>query len=185
MRRRSSITCDSSSAARCCISECATCYVFARSLRHEWGIPARAFRGFTIMALGKLGGAELNFSSDVDLLYVYASDNERAAGVSASEYFHKLGQRITAGLSELTSEGYVYRVDLGLRPAGTEEVALPLGRFRRYYQSHPGTQERLALLKAWPLARNWALGRGFHAMAREFIYHMPFDAEVVNELFFI
>jgi glutamate-ammonia-ligase adenylyltransferase len=116
------------------------------------------------------------------LLYVYASDNDRAAGVSASEYFHKLGQRITAGLSEVTSEGYVYRVDLGLRPAGTEEIALPLGRFRRYYQSYPGTQERLALLKAWPVAGNWALGRAFHTMAREFIYDKPFDAAVVNEL---
>jgi glutamate-ammonia-ligase adenylyltransferase len=156
--------------------------VCARSLRREWGIPARAFNGFTIMALGKLGGAELNFSSDVDLLYVYASDNEHAAGVSASEYFHKLGQRITTGLSEVTSEGYVYRVDLGLRPAGTEEIALPLGRFRRHYQSYRGTQERLALLKAWPVAGNWALGRAFHTMAREFIYDMPFDAAVVDEL---
>jgi len=157
-------------------------WVCARCLRREWSIPARVFSAFTIMALGKLGGAELNFSSDVDLLYVYASDNEHAAGVSASEYFDKLGQRITAGLSEVTSEGYVYRVDLGLRPAGTEEIALPLGRFRLYYQSHPGTQERLALLKAWPVAGNWALGRAFHTMAREFIYDMPFDAEVVNEL---
>src|SRR6266511_3165091 len=97
-------------------------WICSFALRREYGIPRKAFGGFTILAMGKLGGGELNFSSDVDLIYLYASDQEEvveeAATISASEYFRRLCQKITVALSEFTGEGYVYRVDLRLRPEG-------------------------------------------------------------------
>src|SRR5688572_4859846 len=123
-------------------------WICASALRNEHGIRGTAFTEFSILAMGKLGGGELNFSSDVDLMYLYASDQEEAgvANISASEYFRRLCQKITAGLNELTAEGYVYRVDLRLRPEGSAgNIAYPIDGFERYYRSRLATWERLAL----------------------------------------
>src|SRR5215467_9537793 len=162
-------------------------WICSSALRGEYGIPRKAFGGFTILAMGKLGGGELNFSSDVDLIYLYASDREEvveeAATVSASEYFRRLCQKITVALSEFTGEGYVYRVDLRLRPEGKAgNIAYSLDGFERYYQSRGETWERLALLKAWPVAGDRALGRRFLEMARPFIYDQPFDLKALEEV---
>jgi len=158
-------------------------WVCARALRHEHHIPGNALTGFTILAMGKLGGGELNFSSDVDLLYLYASEDETAGSLSASEYYRRLSQKITTGLNDLTGEGYVYRVDLRLRPEGEAgHIAYSLASFKRYYQARLGTWERLALLKAWPIAGDQALGRTFIEMARHFIYELPFDRQARDEL---
>src|SRR5262245_37458089 len=162
-------------------------WICSSALRREYGIPRKAFGGFTILAMGKLGGGELNFSSDVDLIYLYASDQEEimeeAATMSASEYFRRLCQRITVALSEFTGEGYVYRVDLRLRPEGKAgAIAYSLDGFERYYQSRGETWERLALLKAWPVAGDLALGRGFLEMASHFIYDRPFDLKSLEEV---
>jgi len=137
----------------------ATYWICSSALRREYGIPRNAFTGFTILAMGKLGGGELNFSSDVDLMYLYATDQEEAGSISAPEYFRRLCQKITGGLNEFTGEGYVYRVDLRLRPEGKAgNIADSLDGYRRYYQSRMGTWERLALLKTWPVAGDRALG---------------------------
>jgi glutamate-ammonia-ligase adenylyltransferase len=166
-----------SAAYRICSSE----------LSREYGIPRRAFGGFTILAMGKLGGGELNYSSDVDLIYLYESDRENVmeggATVSASEYFRRLCRKITVALSEFTGEGYVYRVDLRLRPEGNAgNIAYSLDGFERYYQSRGETWERLALLKAWPVAGDLALGRRFLEMARRFIYDRTFDLKSLAEV---
>jgi glutamate-ammonia-ligase adenylyltransferase len=162
-------------------------WICSSALRREYGIPRKAFGGFTILAMGKLGGGELNFSSDVDLIYLYASDQEEVGedgeAISASEYFRRLCQKITVALSEFTSEGYVYRVDLRLRPEGKAgAIAYSLDGFERYYQSRGETWERLALLKAWPVAGDRALGRRFLEMARQFIYDRPFDIKALEEV---
>jgi glutamate-ammonia-ligase adenylyltransferase len=162
-------------------------WICSSALSREYGIPRRAFGGFTILAMGKLGGGELNFSSDVDLLYLYASDSEKvmegAATISASEYFRRLCQKITVALSEGAGEGYVYRVDLRLRPEGRAgNIAYSLDGFERYYRSRGETWERLALLKAWPVAGDLALGRRFLEMARPFIYDRLFDLKALEEL---
>ena len=156
--------------------------VCANALRSELAIPPNAFTRYAILAMGKLGGGELNFSSDVDLLYLYAADKEETAGISAAEYFRRLSQKITAGLNDLTAEGYVYRVDLRLRPEGMGGIAAPLDGFERYYQSRLRTWERLALLKAWPVAGNRALGAAFLEMARPFVYDLPFDDKALEEV---
>jgi len=158
-------------------------WICVSALRSEYSISKKAFTGFTVLGMGKLGGGELNFSSDVDLIYFYASDSEQAGSVAAADFFRRLAQKITAGLNEFTSEGYMYRVDLRLRPEGDAGyIVYPMDGFERYYRSRVATWERLALLKAWPVAGNRALGRAFLEMARTFIYDRAFDAKALDDV---
>jgi glutamate-ammonia-ligase adenylyltransferase len=136
------------------------------------------------MGMGKLGGHELNFSSDVDLVYVYGSDRgpaERArSGVAWPEFYESLAQRLTAALSELSPEGYVYRVDLRLRPEGrVGPLAQSLAACAGYYGERGATWERLALLRAWPVAGDHVVGRRFLAQVRSFIFEGPFASDEV------
>ena len=102
--------------------------------------------GFAIVGMGKLGGHELNYSSDVDLIYVYASHEGEtraasaravkpmAAGISNEEYFEILSRELTKALSEQTREGYVFRVDLRLRAEGSVgQLARSVEDYRKYY----------------------------------------------------
>ena len=158
-------------------------WICASTLRRLHEIPGTTFTDFTILAMGKLGGGELNFSSDVDVMFVYGSDKEQTASICAADYFRRLSQKITSGLNELTGEGYVYRVDLRLRPEGDAgNMADPLDGYARYYRTRMGTWERLALLKAWPVAGSRALGRRFLEMARPFIHQPPFDLQELAEV---
>jgi [glutamine synthetase] adenylyltransferase / [glutamine synthetase]-adenylyl-L-tyrosine phosphorylase len=150
-----------------------TYWICARTLRSEYGITGKTMTGFTVLAMGKLGGSELNFSSDVDLIYLFSDGDP--------EYFRRLSRKITTGLNDFTGEGYVYRVDLRLRPEGHGgEIAYSIDGFKRYYQSRMGTWERLALLKAWPVAGDRALGAAFLRMAQTFIYDGPFEREAMS-----
>lgn len=145
---------------------------------HKDSLGRRVRTGFTVIAMGKLGGSELNFSSDVDLIYLYASDKE-----GMSEYFRLLSQKIIKALSDMTNEGYLYRVDLRLRPEGKAgNIASSLSRFEHYYSSRGETWERLALLKAWPLAGDRSLGMRFLSMVHPFIYRRPFDTRTIAEV---
>ncbi|HJU05282.1 MAG TPA: hypothetical protein VJ692_09005 [Nitrospiraceae bacterium] len=164
--------------------------ITAADLRKQYGTPAhRNYRGklvetgFAVIAMGKLGGGELNFSSDVDLIYVYASD-QGATGSAArqgssvsipnEEYFEYLARRLTAALTEQTHEGFVYRVDLRLRAEGSVgQLARSLDGYRQYYRTRGQGWERQALLKAWPIAGDRAVGRAFLRMARPFMFERP------------
>lgn len=164
-------------------------------LRREFGIPfhvgpngKRAPTRFAVIGLGKLGGGELNFSSDVDLMYVYDSDGGETEGGARSsiengDYFKRMSQRIASVLSEVTNEGYVYRVDLRLRPEGKAgPVANSLQSLRRYYGARAEAWERLALLKAWPVAGDRFLGTRFINLVRPFIYGKPLDVADLDQL---
>ena len=158
-------------------------WISASALRRAYEIPRKAFTDFTILAMGKLGGGELNFSSDVDLMFVYGSEKEQTASVAPADYFRRLSQKITSGLNDFTGEGYVYRVDLRLRPEGDAgNMADPLDGYTRYYRTRMGTWERLALLKAWPVAGSRDLGRRFLEMARPFIHEPPFDRQALADV---
>jgi len=160
-----------------------TYWICASALRREFHIPKNAFNGFTVLGMGKLGGGELNFSSDVDLIYLYAVDRPEAGDISAEDYFRRLSQKITAGLQDFTGEGYMYRVDLRLRPEGKSGyIAYTLDGFERYYRTRLATWERLALLKAWPVAGHRSLGRSFLEMARGFVYDRSLDAAALNDV---
>ncbi len=158
-------------------------------LRRRYGAPTHQDRsgksvetGFAVMAMGKLGGHELNYSSDVDLLYVYESEGETCPAPQSSvlgpqtsipneEYFEYLARDLTRALSEPTQEGYVFRVDLRLRPEGSVgPLARSLADYERYYTTRGRPWERLALLKAWPVAGAGGVGRRFLQAVQPFIF---------------
>jgi len=118
---------------------------------------------FAIFSLGKLGGSELNYSSDVDLLFMFGDGKEpKDTGISHREYFVRLAQSVTEILSRVTSEGPAFRIDLRLRPLGNEgELAIGLAQALRYYASQAHDWERQALIKVRHTAGNQALAREF------------------------
>ncbi|MBI5775973.1 MAG: hypothetical protein HY444_01175, partial [Nitrospirae bacterium] len=139
--------------------------------------------GFAVIAMGKLGGGELNFSSDVDLLYVYASESgatspggragqkESSQAISNEEYFERLGRDVTKALADVTQEGHVFRVDLRLRAEGTSgQLARSLDRYAQYYRTRGEQWERMALLKAWPVAGDRSVGEAFLSRINSFVY---------------
>jgi [glutamine synthetase] adenylyltransferase / [glutamine synthetase]-adenylyl-L-tyrosine phosphorylase len=175
------------------------CELSERAVRREHGAPfqkgpggKKRGAGFTVLAMGKLGGGELNFSSDVDLMYLYASDrgeirsrgkHARSGGMSKEDYFKRLSQKITSALSDVTSEGYLYRVDLRLRPEGNAgTLAHSLKTFERYYATRGETWERLALIKAWPVGGDRSLGMRFLKKVAPFIHGRPFDRKAWEEV---
>ena len=118
---------------------------------------------FAVLSLGKLGGNELNYSSDIDLLYLHGDGPEPpAAPISNREYFVRLAQQVTEILSRHTAEGAVFRIDLRLRPQGNEgELAISLSNALRYYAETAHDWERQALIKVRYSAGNVQLARAF------------------------
>ena len=165
--------------------------VCEKEMRRKYGIPryknasGRKVRtGFTVLAMGKLGGGELNFSSDVDLMYLYASGVGETSGgrgkesIANPEYFERLSQEISSALHSVKEGGIVYRVDLRLRPEGEMGlIAAPLQGYRRYYAARGETWERLSLVKVRPVGGDRRLGGRFVGMVRSFIYGGPFGAK--------
>jgi [glutamine synthetase] adenylyltransferase / [glutamine synthetase]-adenylyl-L-tyrosine phosphorylase len=104
---------------------------------------------FTVISLGKLGGRELNYSSDIDLMFLYSGDGETDAGLPNKEFFQKLANQYTELLSTYTGEGMCYRVDLRLRPDGRfGELCPSLDGARNYYQNRARDWELQMLIKA-------------------------------------
>jgi glutamate-ammonia-ligase adenylyltransferase len=135
---------------------------------------------FAVLSLGKLGGNELNYSSDVDLLYIYG-DGEvlPSAAISNREYFIRLAQLVTQILSRMTAEGRVFRIDLRLRPQGGEgEPAIALSQALSYYAQTAHDWERQALIKVRHTAGSSALARAFIRGVQPYVYspHINFAA---------
>lgn len=173
-------------------------------LRARHGIPMHRDRqgrlvetGFTVIAMGKLGGHELNYSSDVDVLYVCeshegetrpaVSGRAKAKGamqrvLSNEEYFEILAQELTKALTAQTHEGYVYRVDLRLRAEGSVgQLTRSLDDYAKYYRTRGQVWERLALLKAWPIAGSQEVGKSFIKIVRPFVLASSSKDLDVNE----
>jgi glutamate-ammonia-ligase adenylyltransferase len=126
---------------------------------------------FAVIGMGKLGGEELNFSSDVDVIYVYSSDQGSAGSRSLHEFFCRLSERVTAALAEVTGDELVFRVDLRLRPEGSRgAIANSLPSLERYYESWGRPWERQAWIKARPCAGSQALGQAVLNTLRPFVY---------------
>ncbi len=107
-----------------------------------------------VIGMGKLGGGELNVSSDIDLVFVYPSDGSTDGGraIDNREFFDRLGRRVIAALHEATEEGYVFRVDMRLRPYGESgPLSVPFAALEEYLITQGRTWERYAWLKARPL----------------------------------
>ncbi len=140
------------------------------AMAHRFGLPqhldsaTRAVNTpLAVLSLGKLGGNELNYSSDIDLLFIYGDGEEPpSATISNREYFVRLAQQVTDILSRPTSEGSVFRIDLRLRPQGNEgELAINVSHALRYYAGTAHDWERQALIKVRYSAGDEMLARDF------------------------
>jgi glutamate-ammonia-ligase adenylyltransferase len=117
--------------------------------------------GFAVIALGKLGGRELNYSSDIDLMFVYTANGETDGKhpISNKEFYKKVGNQYTEMLSTYTVEGMCYRVDLRLRPDGSlGEICISLDGAKSYYQQRARDWELQMLIKARVAAGDRATG---------------------------
>jgi glutamate-ammonia-ligase adenylyltransferase len=158
-------------------------------LRRELGEPRADAGGpvpFVVMAMGKLGGEELNFSSDVDVCYFYATDAGAAgpAGdISLHHYYSELSRRVSAALEQPTADGMVFRVDLRLRPEGRNgPLCNSLAAAERYYETFGRTWERQAWLRARPAAGDRALGEELLSVLDPFIYPRGVDARLLDDV---
>ncbi|MEO8487000.1 MAG: bifunctional glutamine synthetase adenylyltransferase/deadenyltransferase, partial [Betaproteobacteria bacterium] len=109
---------------------------------------------FVVVGMGKLGGSELNVSSDVDLVYLFPEDGDTTGprSIANREFFDRVARRVSVALSDTTSDGFVFRVDLRLRPYGESgPVTLPFSALESYLVTQGRTWERYAWLKARPL----------------------------------
>jgi glutamate-ammonia-ligase adenylyltransferase len=131
---------------------------------------------FAVIGLGKLGGGELNYSSDVDLLFVFGTEgNTPGLAVSHHEFFVELAERVVRNLTQSTPEGHMYRVDMRLRPeAGAGALARSMQSYLLYYESRGELWERQMLLKARTVAGSHALGTKFLGMLEPFVYPRTF-----------
>ncbi|MGV8931183.1 MAG: bifunctional [glutamate--ammonia ligase]-adenylyl-L-tyrosine phosphorylase/[glutamate--ammonia-ligase] adenylyltransferase [Luteimonas sp.] len=138
-----------------------------------------------VFGLGKLGGGELNFSSDIDLVYAYAQDGDSdgARPLAAEAYFARLGQQLARLLDDTTAEGFCHRVDLRLRPFGNAgRVALSFAAMEQYFQREGRDWERYAWLKARPVAGDLQAGDEFLATLRPFVYRRYLDFGALDGL---
>ncbi|MEQ8766596.1 MAG: DUF294 nucleotidyltransferase-like domain-containing protein, partial [Planctomycetota bacterium] len=135
-----------------------------------------------VLGFGKLGGQELNYSSDIDLVLVYR-DEGTGGPLRRQDYFHRLSERLVHLLSRATDQGSVYRVDLRLRPeGGLGRIALPLRETLDYYQSVGRPWERQALIKARPVAGDLRLGGSFLRRIAPFVYGRLLTVDHISRL---
>jgi glutamate-ammonia-ligase adenylyltransferase len=138
-----------------------------------------------VFALGKLGGGELNFSSDVDLVYGYeeGGESDGPRPLAAEQYYARLGQQLAKLLDETTADGFSHRVDLRLRPFGNAgRVAWSFAAMEQYFQREGRDWERYAWQKARPVAGDIAAGERFLRNLRPFIYRRYLDYGALDGL---
>ncbi|EIL96596.1 glutamine synthetase [Rhodanobacter thiooxydans LCS2] len=137
-----------------------------------------ALQRLLVIGFGKLGGGELNFSSDIDLVFAYpqGGHSDGARPLDNSEYFVRLGRQLVRLLNEPTMDGICARVDLRLRPFGNAgRLALSFAAMEQYYQSEGRDWERYAWIKARPVAGDLAAGKQLQELLRPFVYRKYLD----------
>ncbi|HEX4593047.1 MAG TPA: glutamine-synthetase adenylyltransferase [Bryobacteraceae bacterium] len=139
--------------------------------------------GMSVIALGKLGGRELNYSSDIDLMFVYTANGETDGDhrISNKEFYKKVANQYTELLSTYTAEGMCYRVDLRLRPDGSlGEVCISLDGAKSYYQSRARDWELQMLIKARVAAGDIETGRDLLESVEPLIYSTSLDFSAIE-----
>lgn len=170
------------------------CVQFAYNLCYglltaRYGVPrgerSGAAQPLMILGMGKLGGRELNFSSDIDLVLLYPEEGstDGARSIDNSEFFLRLGQKITQLLATPTVDGFVYRVDLRLRPFGDSgRLALSFDSFEGYLQQHGRDWERYAYVKARAITAKDHFDALYDSVLRPFVYRRYLDYSVFESL---
>lgn len=141
--------------------------------------------GFTVLALGKLGGRELNYSSDIDLMFLYdgAGSTDGPSPLSNKEFFKKVSTQLADLLGTYTPEGFAYRVDLRLRPDGRlGEICISLDGCKQYYESRARDWELQMLIKARAAAGQPAAGRAFLDWVQPRIFSSSLDFNAIEQM---
>lgn len=147
--------------------------------------PSGELQRLVVFGLGKLGGGELNFSSDIDLVYAYECDGESDGPrpLAAETYYARLGQQLARLLDETTADGFCHRVDLRLRPYGNVgRAAWSFAAMELYFQHEGRDWERYAWQKARPVAGDIAAGERFLEALRPFVYRRYLDYGALDGL---
>ena len=145
------------------------------------GLPSK----FVVLALGKLGGEELNYSSDIDLIFLYDEEGQTDGprSVSNAEHFARLGGEVVRILADPAALGAAYRVDMRLRPEGGQgALARSLAATLGYYETSGRTWERQALIKCRPIAGDASLGRRFLEAIEPFVYRRYLGGAEIGEI---
>lgn len=160
-----------------------------QELTPQWGQPLDAAgraMPLLILGMGKLGGGELNLSSDIDLIFVYPENGDTSGGRRSTEnqqFYTKLGQKIILLLNQTTADGFVYRVDMRLRPFGDSgPLVLSFAAFEDYYQAQGRDWERYAMLKARILNPVAPFAAELQAMLKPFVYRRYIDFSAIESL---
>ncbi|MGE0385356.1 MAG: bifunctional [glutamate--ammonia ligase]-adenylyl-L-tyrosine phosphorylase/[glutamate--ammonia-ligase] adenylyltransferase [Gammaproteobacteria bacterium] len=160
-----------------------------RDMQPGWGSPrdgAGVEQALVVFAMGKLGAHELNFSSDIDLIFAYPGDGETHGGrrsVSNQEFFDRLGRRLVRVLSEVTEDGYVHRVDLRLRPFGDSgPPTMSFPAMLGYFEAHAREWERYAMIKARACAGDRDAGAALLRQLEPFVYRRYLDFGAIEAL---
>ncbi|MEQ8858380.1 MAG: bifunctional [glutamate--ammonia ligase]-adenylyl-L-tyrosine phosphorylase/[glutamate--ammonia-ligase] adenylyltransferase [Pseudomonadales bacterium] len=145
----------------------------------EHGRPQR----LVVLGLGKLGARELNLSSDVDLIFAYPRPGQTERGLTAQQFFLRLGQQLIAALDTVTADGFAFRVDMRLRPfGGSGPLAMHFDALEDYYVSHGRDWERYAMIKARACAGDVEAGNELLASLRPFVYRRYLDFGALDAL---
>ncbi|MCX2979911.1 bifunctional [glutamate--ammonia ligase]-adenylyl-L-tyrosine phosphorylase/[glutamate--ammonia-ligase] adenylyltransferase [Halieaceae bacterium IMCC14734] len=160
-----------------------------RELATEYGEPldeSGQVQQLLILAMGKLGARELNLSSDIDLIFTYPEQGKTSGGrrsLSNQEFFIKLGQRLITALDQITAYGFVFRVDMRLRPYGDSgALVMNFSALEEYYQDQGREWERYAMIKARIITGPAEHRRELEACLRPFVYRRYIDFGVIDAL---
>src|SRR6266581_4890453 len=159
-----------------------------RRVFEHWNAEFRQRHGspnteFTILALGKLGGAELNHSSDVDLIFLYGEEGQLSPRFSYHEFFNRLAEKFLEAFSTPDPQGSLFRVDVRLRPEGSAgPLARSLESMEHYYGGFGETWERLALIKARGVGGSRELAYEFLRQHQPFIYPKSATPDLLDEI---
>lgn len=142
--------------------------------------------GLVILGMGKLGARELNLSSDIDLIFAYPEPGYTQGGekeLDNQAFFARLGQRLIRAIDQITADGFVFRVDMRLRPYGNSgALVLSFDAMEEYYQDQGRDWERYAMIKARPVAGNRQDGAVLMNILRPFSYRRYIDFSVIESL---
>jgi glutamate-ammonia-ligase adenylyltransferase len=138
---------------------------------------------FSIIGMGKLGGQELNYSSDVDVIFVYGEEGTLIPTLTHHQFFTKLAEEIIRAVAAPSAEGNIFRIDLRLRPEGKSgPLVRSLDSCENYYAEFGETWERMALIKARPIAGDENVGAEFLGMVQPFVYAPHAGENVIQQM---
>ena len=153
----------------------------------RFGVPLGGDDGsrqkLVVFAMGKLGAAELNLSSDVDLVLTYPQAGETDRGKTNQQYFVRAAQMLVDALDPITADGFVYRVDLRLRPFGDSgPLVMHFDAFEAYFETQGRDWERYAFIKARACAGDVAAGNAMLLRLRSFVFRRYLDFGAIDSL---